>query len=135
MKKRLEDNSEMNGASSHDEPDELRGALPPSEARNISPGPRSNMEDLKQAEGFLPRWFKHWGPWKRWARYREIRDHDRADSMFWRDQDTEENESGRLPDEEGVQVPAIWIVELYTPSTVGGLIKRARRVGLGVRQD
>lgn len=130
LKKKPEDNFEMNGVSANGEVDELRGALPPSETDKISPAEsRKKIEELNQAEALSPLWLKSWGPWKRWTRYWEIRQHDREDCKLWRDRDVEENERGRLPGDEGVQVPGIWVAELYTPSTVGGLLKGIGELG------
>lgn len=129
LKKKPEDNLEMDGVSTKGEADELRGALPPSETDKISSESREKTEKQKQTEELSPRWLKRWGPWKRWTRYRETRQHNREDCEFWRDRDVEENERGRLPGDEGVQVPAIWVAELYTPSTVDGLLKGIGELG------
>ncbi|GAH00531.1 unnamed protein product, partial [marine sediment metagenome] len=64
----------------------------------------------------------NWGPWKRWSRYREFRREDLEEPRFWQKRDPKENAQGRLPEDEHVQVPAIWVTELYTPSTVAGLL-------------
>lgn len=102
---------------------ELRGALPPSETDNASTEPA----ELRPEECALSRALKEWGPWKRWHWYRQTQSHDR--SGFWGSRDSEENKRGRLPDEEGVQVPAVWVAELYTPSTVGKLLRGIRDLG------
>lgn len=105
---------------------ELDGTLPPSESEGITE--TRNEPPIKE----LPlQGFKRWGPWKRWKFYREFR---HRDSHAERDRDAEENASGRLPDEEGVQLPGIWVTELYTPSTVGGAAKRNPRVRVGIRK-
>ena len=93
---------------------ELDGALPPSE-------PEQSTETTKEPPIKAPPLlgFKRWGPWKRWNFYREFRHRERH---AVRDRDPEENTRGRLPDDEGVQLPGIWVAELYTPSTVGGLL-------------
>lgn len=99
----------------------LAGALPPSEA-NDAAGTIKDPPSLK-----LPmKGFKDWGPWKRWSFYREFQERERKHG---RAQDVQENACGRLPDEEGVQLPGIWAVELYTPSTVGGLFKGIEELG------
>ncbi len=102
-----------------DDDAELRGALPPAGAD----------EDLAESQGEpepteepSPKGLKRWGPWRRWDWYRKVRKQERGANTFWRDRDPREHARGRLPDDESVQVPAIWVAELYTPSTVGGLL-------------
>lgn len=97
-----------------DNVDEHRGELSSSEADKA---PLESRMKLKQPDELSLHCLKRWGPWKRWMTYREIQQYNREDP------DIEENESGRLPADEGVHVPAIWVTELYTPSTVGGLLK------------
>lgn len=46
-----------------------------------------------------------------------------------RKRDKEQNESGRLPEGEHVEIPVVWIVELYTPSTVSGLFDGISKLG------
>ncbi len=100
---------------------ELDGALPPSATEEATEAAKEPL--IKE----LPlQVFKRWGPWKRWRFYREFRHHA---SNPVRDRDLEENARGRLPDDEGVQLPGIWVAELYTPSTVGGLLKGIRELG------
>ncbi len=105
---------------------DLRGALPPPKSDETLV---ESQEKLEPAGKSHPRGLKRWGPWKRWSGYWEIRQHERDEPDFWRDSDLEENARGRLPDGEGVQVPAIWIAELYTPSTVSGLLKGISDLG------
>ena len=85
------------------------------------------QEQLNSQKASPPRKPKGWGPWMRWKWYREFQQTD--DRTFWRDHDAEENAKGRLPDDEGVQLPAIWVAELYTPSTVSGLLKGITDLG------
>ena len=103
---------------------ELRGALPPSGPDDASEESSHQRESQVESEGSaLLSGLKRWGPWKRWSLYREDRQHERDEPKYWRDRDSKENARSRLPDDESVQVPAIWVAELYTPSTVGGLLK------------
>jgi len=57
---------------------------------------------------------------KRAKRYRQyLKD---KDEEFWHDKDPAENKKGKLPDDENIQLPAIWVSELYTPSKVEKLL-------------
>ncbi len=111
--------------------DELRGALPPTESIDATTESEAVHSDEAPVRPQKPtgRAFENWGPWKRWTWYREIRKHDLAEPDFWRDRDPRENAQGRLPDGEGVQVPAIWVAELYTPSTISGLLAGITNLG------
>ncbi|WP_341936870.1 hypothetical protein [Marinimicrobium sp. C2-29] len=80
---------------------------------------------MQEEQGKLPKGMTQWGPWKRWRRYRNIRNDDLS---FLRDQDSEENARGRLPEDESVALPAVWVAELYTPSTVNSLLKGVRNL-------
>lgn len=100
---------------------DLHGAVPPAPQEpehESEPKIERNQRGLGQ-----------WGPWKRWKRYREIQGHYKTDSERRKQADAEENVRGRLPDDEEVQVPAIWVCELYTPSTVDGLLKGLASLG------
>lgn len=44
------------------------------------------------------------------------------------DRDAEESNACRLPPDEHVRMPALWITELYTPTTVANLIKGVRKL-------
>lgn len=68
-----------------------------------------------------------WGILRRLGRYREFVRDGKDDS--YRDGDAAENDRGRLPDDEGVQIPAVWAVELYTPSQVARLTEGLRKLG------
>lgn len=67
-----------------------------------------------------------WGPYRRWRWYRVMRKHDLGP---WKDRDPEDNERGRLPATERIEVPALWIAEVYTPSTVSGLLGGIAKLG------
>lgn len=105
---------------------DLRGALPPPESDETLVESQEKLEPVGKSH---PRGLRRWGLWRRWGLYREIRQHERDDPDFWRDRDIEENARDRLPDGEGVQVPGIWVAELYTPSTVSGLLKGISDLG------
>ena len=115
--------------TTNDDNDELRGALPPSEEVQESTDFQEKPDEQVQTDQSTLSRLKQWGPWKRWTWYQKVRRPNREDREFYRDNDLEENEKGRLPDDEGVQVPAIWVAELYTPSTVMGLLKGIRDLG------
>jgi len=105
---------------------ELHGELPPSvpheksEEKLEEPGPKAKATQRELSK---------WGPWKRWSWYRKIRQRERDEPSIWSRHDPDQNVRGRLPDDEDVQVPAIWVVELYTPSTVSGLLDGIRHLG------
>jgi hypothetical protein len=64
------------------------------------------------------------GAIRRYARYRwmlaEAGEVERTAGA----RDAEDNRDTRVPDGEMVRVPAIWLTELYTPTTLGGLVDR-----------
>lgn len=68
------------------------------------------------------------GPYKRWTLLRSwLRRESNLDQI--REEDAEKNTNGRLPADEEADLPAIWLVELYTPSTVNGLFEGVRKLG------
>ncbi len=125
----LTDKFKLESDAADGENDELRGALPPSQEDNISSESQETPEELIQRKEIFPRWLKGWGPWKRWTWYRKIRKLDEGGCNFRQERDEEANERSRLPCDEGVELPAIWVTELYTPSTVGGLLKGISELG------
>ncbi len=98
---------------------ENHGALPSTVVNADLPKSQAESE----AEGNpQKKWLDRWGPWKRWRQYR-LSKRFRSDYYdHWSTRDREENDRGRLPDGEKLEMPAIWVAELYTPSTVQGLI-------------
>ncbi|MDB0534810.1 hypothetical protein [Ralstonia solanacearum] len=67
------------------------------------------------------------GLWRRWSHYRAfVRDDDES---HWRDGDSEKNSAGSLASDEGVQLAAVWVTELYTPSQINGLFEGIARLG------
>jgi hypothetical protein len=47
---------------------------------------------------------------------------------LWLERETMENARSRLPDDESVEVPSVWVVELYSPSTLLGLLDGIARL-------
>lgn len=80
-------------------------------------------------EGWLQRAATKLPQYRRLVWYRESRRRTLEVRSFWRDRDPSENAAGRLPDDERIEVPAIWVTELYTPSTVRGLLDGIHRLG------
>lgn len=106
--------------------EELSGALLPAEHADASLG---SSAEPKRAEKKAVCGLGRWGPWSRWCLYRETEGYALKSSESLRNRDAEQNARGKLPDDEGLQVPAIWVSELYTPSTVGGLLQGIRDLG------
>lgn len=105
---------------------ELRGALPP-DAPDATP--REVDEPASNGTKTDLRGFSNWGPWRRWKLYSDFGRLERDDSNCWRKSDSEKNARGRLPNTESIEVPAVWVAELYTPSTVGGLLDGISKLG------
>jgi hypothetical protein len=74
-------------------------------------------------------WLNRFGPFKRLSRYRKFLEKETEGHPAGRATDSEENYDGVLVDDEGVQIPAVWVVELYTPSTINGLLKGISDLG------
>ncbi|MET3392537.1 hypothetical protein ABIC33_003195 [Variovorax sp. 1140] len=115
-----EHHSDVNQVSAkhNDEGAELHGALPPSEADIRSEKVRAASAQKSDAN-----WLDRWGPARRWKSYKEFQRREDRGPALYRERDPTENATGKLPEHEGVELPAVWVVELYTPSTVGGLLK------------
>ena len=110
---------------------EANDSLPGGNRHQVVPESEGAPAEEKQPR---PTWpvgglLRKFGPWVRWTRYREFRRHDVEEPRSWRQRDQEENAKGRLPEDEHIQVPALWVAELYTPSTVGGLLAGISRMG------
>lgn len=73
--------------------------------------------------------FERFGPYRRWKHYRKWLEREKSGAVVWSRNDFDENKEGALADDEGVQVPGIWVTELYTPSTVNGLLKGISELG------
>ena len=54
----------------------------------------------------------------------------RATVEFWSTNDAAENEKTRLPDNEQIALPALWLAEIYTPTTRAGLVRLRDYVAL-----
>jgi hypothetical protein len=125
-------NEPVEQPSPDDETDigEVRSGVAPADAASDDDLPNHDADGSKGAEGTATLdelgKARRWGPYRRWISYRWTRKHD---ATFWRERDASENAEGRLPDEEHLEIPAVWIVELYTPSTIPGLLEGLRRLG------
>lgn len=86
----------------------------------------TDKQQTDPAAPTLSRRLEAWGPYRRWQAFL----YNRQDHLeVWKERDPRENREGRLPDGETVTVPAIWVAELYTPSTVSGLLDGLRNLG------
>jgi hypothetical protein len=131
---RSDDHAELSNNSLREGVPDIRiigGSLPPDETG--SPEPRSETAELREEEERSPssiRWgLANWGPFRRWSWYRKMRRQALDDTRYWRERDPSENARGRLPDGERVELPVIWVTELYTPSTVPGLLGGISNLG------
>lgn len=77
---------------------------------------------------------KHWGPYKRLIECYKMWPNEEDKRGFWHDHELENNERSRLPDDESVEVPAVWVIELYTPSTVDKLREGINKLGWNSRK-
>lgn len=88
----------------------------------VSPGRRDGRERRWAAVAFSRRQVP--GVIRQYARRRwmlaEAREVERTAGA----RDADDNRDTRVPDGEQVRVPAIWLTELYTPTTLGGLTER-----------
>lgn len=100
--------------------------------------PRANEAEgqLQDAEGqttdlrrFRQR-LSRWGPYKRWVWYRALT----RDDYEW-DRDGWDNDRSKLPEDEHIDVAMVSVIELYTPSTVGGLLEGIERLGWEYRRS
>ena len=93
----------------------------------------SPMKDIHESDGMgvigtgFRRILSNWSVWKRIGHCRRfVRDGKAHD---WGSGDQWENDRVRLPDDDGVQIPVITLVELYTPSRIGGLLTGLTKLG------
>lgn len=123
----------IEGAPASSQPDVTQAPPSPSEGLAteslVEPEPRPDGEAPPARRPALSLLAARWGPWKRWVNYRQIRKFRRSDLQFWRQRDPKENEESRLPDGEHIAVPGVWVAELYSPSTVSGLLDGIARLG------
>lgn len=111
------------------EEDDLGGAIPPSDIDDATATRvKAEVNDEEYPpRGGIPLALSRWGLWRRLTRYMETR-RDEVQSI-WQEHDDETNLIGCLPDDENVQVPAIWVAELYTPSNVAKLLRSISDLG------
>ena len=110
----------------------LSGALPPDEKGRIEASSETSDADVEgkpQPRSSISRALATWGPTRRLSWYRATRREALGDSDIWRRHDREKNDRGRLPDGERVELPVMWVAELYTPSTVPGLFDGISELG------
>lgn len=107
----------------------LTGSARPSENEETSQSASASATGPPDAPG-RQRSDAGFGLWRRWISYRSSRDFRRGLRSLG-SRDDKENAEGRLPDRERVEVPVVWVCELYTPSTVRGLLDGIARLGWG----
>src|SRR5262249_6630634 len=92
----------------------------------------NHIREQAPADSKTPSWasrrLRTCGPYKRWAWHRETSRINR-DLSFWHERDPEENERTRLPDWARLEVPAVWVAELYKPSTIHNWLDGIKRLG------
>lgn len=96
------------------------------ESENNNKGVTDQTEPQILSRSWVAYALANWAPWKRLRWYFQMRREENID--FRIKHDSEENEQGRLPDAESVQVPAIWVAELYTPSEIEGLLQGIQKL-------
>lgn len=115
----MSDDSSNNRADSAGGSDANQEGEPPHQVAEDTDSERHRKND-RAAKRFKSRLLKvlsRWGPYERWKQYRDF-----SKELSSRlERDAKENESGRMPPNERVEVPALWVAELYTSSTIEGL--------------
>jgi len=106
---------------------DLIGGQPPSADESELRAEEATPVSEEPVRAETTNWLERWGPYKRWQWYRTHGDW--GDREFLRERDSEANELTRLPADERLAVPAVWITELYTPSTVPGLLQGIDKLG------
>lgn len=108
----------------------LSGAPPPKDVEAVELPSDEQSQETEESPGRsrLGRALARWGPANRFLWYRSMR-RAKRDVRAWGRFDSKHNESGRLPDDERVEVPILWVAELYTPSTIAGLLEGIGRLG------
>lgn len=101
--------------------DVLDGSVPPDTAEVTEPDSTVQAEQKTEPLSWIRRTLARCGPVRRWSEYR-MYERVAWDLTFWRDRDPKENARSRLPENENIELPVIWVAELYTPSTVSGLL-------------
>lgn len=59
----------------------------------------------------------------------EVSEREMEDERALRQRDPEENEAGRLPPNEAVRLPCVWVLECYPPSEIESLIHNLDQLG------
>lgn len=115
--------------TSGNEDDVLGGAIPPTEIDRAAPmkADAEGDDEKRPPRRRISQALAKWGPWRRFTWYREAQREELQ--SVWRKRDPEKNDQGRLPPTERVQLPAIWVAELYTPSNVEGLLRGITNLG------
>ncbi len=103
-----------------DESQQTNGAEAP-------PTSTSHGESNEVEESRSPKW-RLWQP-VRWWNNRRADAALARDREYWRPRDRERNAASKPPPDESCQLVAIWVAELYTPSTLIGLTDGLRRKG------
>lgn len=123
------DSSSVEASKDHDvvesDAERLHGALPPTGPSEDTATPKvvDSVKPCNPSVSLFRKAISRWGPYKRWNWYCRSMEMEKVGSSYWRESDPKENAQGVLPDGERVQVPVIWVVELYTPSTIDGLLR------------
>lgn len=68
---------------------------------------------------------------RRWTRYRNDKKAFKEEEQRWKEQDKKDNAQDQLPDDEDVQIAAVWVTELYPPSAVNSLIDGLQKLSWG----
>jgi hypothetical protein len=68
---------------------------------------------------------------RRWTRYGDDKKAFKEEEQRWKEQDKKDNAQDRLPDDEDVQIAAVWVTELYPPSAVDALIDGLQKLSWG----
>ncbi|MFM0265768.1 hypothetical protein [Paraburkholderia sediminicola] len=114
--------TEQSGSTSHNE-------VQPPEADHTESNLGTNFAApaVGAVESVFRRIFSGWPGWERLDHYRTFVRDGNAD--HWGSRDKGSNDRIRLPDGEDVQIPVITVVELYTPSQIGGLLAGIAKLG------
>ncbi|NQV16640.1 hypothetical protein HQ531_14350 [bacterium] len=125
-------------SSDSDVTDSLDGALPPKSAREIDTTQElvEPIDDKEAPKQTINKGLSKWGPWRRFMQFRDYQ-REQFDHIL-QEHDQKDNIRGKLPKDEHIQVPAIWVAELYTPSNIDGLFQGIRKLGWEqgrIRQD
>jgi len=109
----------------------LSGSVPPDDSGAQQPESEvaESTGDRSKRQSSIRRVLTRWGPLQRWSRYRMMERIERTEPNPWKDRDPGANAESSLPEGERVELPVIWVAELYTPSTVPGLLSGISKLG------